>query len=281
MEWWRKTLHLCSKEEKESMLEWEKWSGSSPKTGKLTMSSLPPQNQLRDEDLYRGRLPSSGSSANKIVCNQCHQAYWPRSKQGQETPNDATKVFKDIFIYCYHFQFCIFLVQIFQNELLEHGVVVFLWWAWSWGQPRTFELPGQSREGPRDEPKQEEELDEEDVPDPAKESQDDPPEDSVDAPEEAPESIRRKERRRKLFLHKEVRKGFTRWSSRRGDTRCSSRPCRCSRRSSGGQEEERRWKWFLLNRRKKGFTRWSCSKWREEFTSSQRRVVFLCLPVKS
>ena len=76
-------------------------------------------------------------NTDKNVCNQCHQAYWPRSKQGQETPNDATKVFKDIFIYCYHFQFCIFLVQIFQNELLEHGVVVFLWWAWSWGQPRT------------------------------------------------------------------------------------------------------------------------------------------------
>ena len=143
-------------------------------------------------------------NTDKNVCNQCHQAYWPRSKQGQETPNDATKVFNDKFIYC--FQFCIFLVQIFQNELLEHGVVVFLWWAWSWGQPRTFELPGQSREGPRDEPKQEDELDEEDVPDPAEEPQDDPhDEDPVDATEEALE-VKKKLLNIRLFK-KYIKKG--------------------------------------------------------------------------
>ena len=58
----------------------------------------------------------------------------------------------------------------------------------------------------------EEELDEEDVPDPAEESQDDPPEeDPVDAPEEAPE-VNKEEKKgdEKYSSTKEERKGVTR-----------------------------------------------------------------------
>ena len=50
-------------------------------------------------------------------------------------------------------------------------------------------------------------------------------------PKKLQRSRRRKERRRKCSSTKE---------ERRGVTRCPSRPCRCSRRSSGGQEERRR-----------------------------------------
>ena len=126
----------------------------------------------------------------------------------------------------------------------------------------------------------------------------------------------------KIFLHRRrTGRGRRSGSSRRGVTRCPSRPCWCSRRSSGGQEEEgeenvppqrrkKRSHKMILQKKtllmlekklrrsrksrkkgdendssseeeRKGFTRWSCSKWRDEFTSSQRRVVFLCLPVKS
>ena len=73
------------------MLEWEKWSGSSPKTGKLTMSSLPPQNQLRDEDLYRGRLPSSGSSARRKLTTQTRMFVTSAIKPTDQDPSKARK----------------------------------------------------------------------------------------------------------------------------------------------------------------------------------------------
>ena len=50
----------------------------------------------------------------------------------------------------------------------------------------------------------EEELDEEDVPDPVEEESQDVPLDPVDAPEEAPEVKKKKEK--KMFLHKEEEK---------------------------------------------------------------------------
>ena len=59
------------------------------------------------------------------------------------------------------------------------------------------------------EERRKEDLDAEDVPDPAEEESQDVPPDPVDAQEEAPE-VNKKKRRRKLFLQKEERKGITR-----------------------------------------------------------------------
>ena len=66
----------------------------------------------------------------------------------------------------------------------------------------------------------EEELDEEDVPDPVEEESQDVPLDPVDAPEEAPEVKKKKEK--KMFLHKEEerrRKYSSAKEERKGITR--------------------------------------------------------------
>ena len=92
-----------------------------------------PQNQLRDEDLYRGRLPSSGSTARRKLTIQKEMFEASAIKPTDQDPSKARKPsmmprrssVTNLFIVII-FQFCIFLVQIFQNELLEHGVVVFL-----------------------------------------------------------------------------------------------------------------------------------------------------------
>ena len=51
-----------------------------------------------------------------------------------------------------------------------------------------------------------EQLEKEDVPDPAEEESQDVPPDPVDAPEEAPEVEKKKRKEKKMFLHKEERR---------------------------------------------------------------------------
>ena len=58
----------------------------------------------------------------------------------------------------------------------------------------------------REEERRQEDLDAEDVPDPAEEETQDVPQDPVDAPEEAPEVEKKKRKEKKMFLHKEERR---------------------------------------------------------------------------